>query len=419
MEILDLARAEFPETVRLRRYFHENPELSNEEVKTIAYLEQYLQQLGIKTINVPDGGLIGVINSGKPGKTLLMRADTDALPIAETPQNLKGPKVCVSHVAGCSHACGHDAHMAMLLTAARILQAHKESWKGQILLCFERGEEKCGDIQNLLPWLVKQSGFSIDGCYATHVRWDMPAGTVSITPGGVMAGGCSFIIRIEGRFGHGARPDLANSPIDCFHTLYGELNAFRMRHIEPFECFTFSLGFVHSGSDKYNVVPQDLTFGGTARFFNYEKAGRPFEKFLIRTLDKVTELHDCTYTIEHMPQALYEVSNHPVCAELGRRAVIDALGAKAVKDPVPWMASESFSLYQQLYPGVLSFTGIANAEKGCGANHHTPEFDIDETGMMSGAAMAVSYALAFLNYDKAIPFTPTTRPVEELARRNV
>lgn len=155
MNILALARAEFPETVRLRRHFHENPELSCREVNTIAFLEAYLKELEIPTVNVPDGGLLGIIDSGKPGKTLLMRADTDALPIAESPENLKEKKVCLSHVPGVSHACGHDGHMAMLLTAGRILAAHKDAFSGKVVLCFERGEEESGDIQNLLPYIVK------------------------------------------------------------------------------------------------------------------------------------------------------------------------------------------------------------------------------------------------------------------------
>jgi amidohydrolase len=419
MNILALCQEAFPETVRLRRHFHENPELSNAEVKTIAFIEEYLKNLGIPVTNVPDGGLVAVIESGKPGKTLLMRADTDALPIAESKTNLVGSKVCLSKVAGCSHACGHDAHMAMLLTAARLLNSHKEAFRGRVVLCFERGEENNGDIVNLLPWIVRKSGLSIDGCYATHVRWDMPAGKVSIMPGGVMAGGCSFIVDIYGTPGHGARPDLANSPIDCFHTFYDEMNAFRMRRVAPFECLTFSLGYVHAGGDKYNIIPDSLRFGGTARFFDYDKAGKPFEDYFKKTLDHVTALHGCTYKILQMPLALYEARNNEACAQIGREALIKDLGADVIYDPEPWMASESFALFLRLYPGVLAFTGIGNPEKGCGANHHTPEFDIDEKGMITGSAMAVSYALAFLNTEFDTHFTPTQEPVEELVKRNL
>ena len=115
MNILSEAKAEFAETVRLRRYFHEYPELSNEEEKTIAFLESYLKGLGLETVNVPDGGLLAILDSGKKGRTLLMRSDTDALPIKESEKNLQEPKACISKIPGVSHACGHDGHMAMTL----------------------------------------------------------------------------------------------------------------------------------------------------------------------------------------------------------------------------------------------------------------------------------------------------------------
>ena len=188
--------------------------------------------------------------------------------------------------------------------------------------------------------------------------------------------------------------------------------------MDPFECLTFSLGFVHSG-EKYNVIPEDLTFGGTARFFSYEKAGKPFADFLKKALAGNAEIYGCEAEIQHMPEALFEARNNPACARLGRKAVEEALGKDAIQDPQPWMASESFALFLQEYPGVLAFTGIANPEKGCGANHHTPEFDMDERGLMTGAAMGVAYALAFLNTDFDPEFTPNPEPVERLARRNV
>ena len=233
-----------------------------------------------------------------------------------------------------------------------------------------------------------------------------------------MGGGCSFVVKLEGTFGHGARPDLANNPMDCFCDLYQQLNAFRMRKVDPFECLTFSLGFVHSG-EKYNVIPDSLEFGGTARFFSYEKAGSPFITFLKEALDHTAALYHCKATIEHMPEALFEARNNTACAELGRKAVTKALGADALKDPQPWMASESFALFLQEYPGVLAFTGIANPELGSGANHHTPEFDMDERGLTYGAAMGVAYALAFLNTAFDPQFTPNPEPVERLAKRNI
>lgn len=150
-----------------------------------------------------------------------------------------------------------------------------------------------------------------------------------------------------------------------------------------------------------------------------KKRGPFFETYLKKTLDHLTALYQCSYKITHMPKALYEVRNNETCAALGRKALVRDLGKDAVVDAAPWMASESFALFQKLYPGVLSFTGIQNTDLGCGANHHTPEFDMDERGLMMGSAMAVSYALAFLAYEGDIPFKKTDEPVEELVERNI
>ena len=134
MNILELARHEKNLVVGLRRYFHENPELSQKEFKTMDFIEKKLNGWGIETVRIPHGGIFGVLDSGKPGWTMLMRADIDALPIDEDSCNLKGKKICVSKNAGVMHACGHDGHMAMLLTEAKILAEHKEEWEGKIIL---------------------------------------------------------------------------------------------------------------------------------------------------------------------------------------------------------------------------------------------------------------------------------------------
>lgn len=405
------------ELIALRRYFHENPEPSGYEPATIAYINAYAQKLGWEVQLVEDGGLLAIIDSGKPGKTLLMRADVDALPIAENPSNLKHPKQCCSKVAGVSHACGHDCHTAMTMTAGKILSAHKEQWSGRLVLCFERGEETGGNIKNLLPYIVEKSGLSIDGCYATHVRWDMPVGTVSIQPGPVMAGGLGFTFKLKGLFGHGARPDLANNPLDCFVAIYQDLQACPMRLVNPYECLTFSIGKIQAG-EQINVIPGELVFGGTSRFFNLKAAGQPFMATLLSSLKHNCELYNCTYEILHMPDPLYEVRNNAACAQLCQTAVTEVLGSEVLYSPEPWMASESYALYLQKFPGILTFTGIANEELGSGANHHTPEFDVDESGLINGVTMAVSYALAFFSTPLTTDFIPSEENIYKLALRN-
>ena len=141
MEIFNEAKKQFDYMVRIRRQMHENPELTGKEYETLKLIKKELDDMGIDYIEVPDGGIVGQIHGGKPGKTVLMRADMDALPIQENSVNLTCSKLCVSGNAGVSHACGHDAHTAMLLGEARILNTHRDEINGTIVLCFERGEE--------------------------------------------------------------------------------------------------------------------------------------------------------------------------------------------------------------------------------------------------------------------------------------
>ena len=141
MDIKKTVEAEESFLISLRRHFHENPELSQQEWKTMDFIEETLHGWGISTVRVPRGGIFGMIDSGKDGWTVLMRADIDALPIEENPKNLACEKACLSKNHGVSHACGHDGHMAMLLTAAKILAAHKDEWEGKVLLMFEEAEE--------------------------------------------------------------------------------------------------------------------------------------------------------------------------------------------------------------------------------------------------------------------------------------
>lgn len=164
MEIFEEAKKNFDFMVRIRRHMHENPEVTGQEFETLKFINKELDALGIEHVEVEDGGIVGLIHGAKPGKTVLLRADMDALPIDESPKNLKKEKVCVSKNKGVSHACGHDAHTAMLLAEAKILNEHKDELNGTVVLCFERGEEGGGQVKNLLPYVVETMGLHIDTC---------------------------------------------------------------------------------------------------------------------------------------------------------------------------------------------------------------------------------------------------------------
>lgn len=406
MNILELAQKEKNLTISLRRYFHENPELSQKEFKTMDFIEEKLKGWGIETVRVPHGGVLGFLDSDKPGWTVLMRADMDALPIKEDSCNLKGEKVCVSKTKGVMHACGHDGHMAMLLTEAKILARHKAHWEGKIIFMFEQAEEM-GErgVSSLLRYL-RDHAIHVDACFGTHVKWDLPVGKVGIRYGSVMAGAYFFRVKIHGKSGHGSRPDMARSPIEAFVTIANELRGYRMRTVDPAESLTYSFGCVEGGGEP-NIIPDELIFAGTARCTKNED-GLAFRTAMREMVEHTCRSYGCTAVF--MEDQYFPVTvNTKECVDLARAAVIENCGEETLDIDCPlWMATETFSITESTYPGVFFFTGIYDEEAGSGSGHHTPAFDIGEKGLVTGVAAALSYVLAVLEKKPKIEsFIPT------------
>ncbi len=416
MTTLEMLRPFEAQMTADRRWLHEHPELSGCETETLGYIVKALEALHLGIHIVPGGGVIGVLGEGEP--CVLLRADCDALPIQESPTNLTFPRCCVSQNPGVMHACGHDAHMAMLLGAARALAAHREEIPGCVLFVFERGEEKGGKgyLEHLLPYIEEK--FAVGACYATHVRWDIPSGKIAVLDGAAMAGAFGFDVTLHGRGGHGSRPDLAVSPIDCFAAIHAQLLALRMRAAAPEQVLTYSLGLVQAG-EQGNTIPETLRFAGTVRTFDTAEAGERFAKETRRIIDGTCEAQDCTAEYKHFSKPLYEVRNHPEAAARAKQAIARNVGMLALTAASPWMASESMSAYLKLWPGVLTFTGIRNEKVGAGANHHTPQFDLDEAALLPGAAAACAFALDYLRERPVYAFERDIVSMQDLVSRSI
>ena len=205
MTTMDRIRLYEEQMIADRRWLHEHPELSGQESQTIDYIVKALEELGLSIHIIPNGGVIGVLNEKAAAPCVLLRADVDALPVMESEENLAECRRCISKNPGVMHACGHDAHTAMMLAAARALTAMKEDVPGCVLFVFERGEEKGGRgfLENLLPYIEEK--FDVGACYAAHVRWDIPTGKIAVMDGAVMAGAFGFDVKIHGKGGHGHR----------------------------------------------------------------------------------------------------------------------------------------------------------------------------------------------------------------------
>ena len=267
----------FDYIVDIRRKIHSNPELSSQEYQTVELVKKELKKSNIDHVEVENGGVLGFISGKKQSldvKTIILRADLDALPIDEAEKNSKNKRSVISKNQGVMHACGHDGHTAMLLAVGKILQANKDDFAGRVILCFERGEETGKNYKYIMAYLGKKN-IDIDTSYAIHLAPDYDSGVMAIKSGGINAGSMVFDITIKGQSGHGSRPYMSINPLDCFVDIYNELKSLRMNKFSPFEPMTYSIGVVKMGS-QFNQIPDKLRFKGSVRFFDRKEVGYKF-----------------------------------------------------------------------------------------------------------------------------------------------
>ncbi|WP_127058812.1 amidohydrolase [Veillonella ratti] len=382
-----LAVAQQEYVVAMRRKFYEHPEISGQEVQTRKWLIEELEKMGVPYELLPGTGIIAVIKGGKTGKNKVLRADIDALPLQEECDNLKQPKKSVSKIDGICHACGHDAHMAVLLGTMKVLTAIKSEVAGTVYCCFEEGEEiNCG-IDTMIAALEK---YSIDECFALHVYSGLDAGTVNIEAGSRMAGTVGIGIYIHGKSGHGSRPDQAINPIIPAAHIITQLNSAFMNQLNVEETVTLGIGMVKAG-EATNIIPNEAYIGGTARFFN-KVEGEKALAIINRIAENTALSHGCTVSF----QTRHCISPYPVVNDSGVATRIEnklaaICGTEVLSPCERWYASECYSAYLLKYPGALGFLGIRNENYGSGAAHHNGKFDIDESGLYLGVCAELAF----------------------------
>lgn len=377
--------------IQMRRWFHENPELSGKEFNTHAKLLEEINKLGLPYEVCATNGIVVTMECGKPGKTIALRADIDALPMPEDAENLACKKVAVSKVDGVAHTCGHDAHMAMMLVAMKVLNEIKAELSGTILICFEEGEETGTGIGGMMDLLKTKK---IDNVWAIHVYAPLEAGKITVQGGPRMAGVCGWSFKLRGRGGHGSRPDLAVNPMYAAAQIVTTLESFWHTHIDIRETVTFSVGKFQCGTQG-NIIPEIADVAGSIRFFNMEE-GRKAKALVEKTIKSIAELHNLELVEMHVG-FMGSCINDYKAAEIATRGLTKVLPEGTVVECDPWYASESFSYYLDMAPGVLAFLGIKNPEKGIGADHHNIKFDIDEEAMEIGAKSTVAFAVEMLS----------------------
>lgn len=381
------------EVIALRRDFHQHPELGFEEYRTAEVLEVYLRNLGLTPRRVAKTGVVALIEGSRPGPVLMLRADMDALPITEANEiDYKSTN------PGVMHACGHDAHMAMLLVAAKVLSQNRDAFAGTIKLVFQPNEEIAGALEMIAAGVLENP--KVDAVMGIHVWTPVAAGKIAITPGPVMGGLDVFKMTIFGKGGHTGVPEDAVDPVIAAANFIQTVQIIQTREISDLRSTIIMFGKINAGT-KANIIPDKVDLEGSIRFLY--KGGpdceeRPTERFRC-IAEQVCKTHRCTSEIEIVHENI-PLINDPEMTALARRAAAEVFGSKdALIDNVS-IASEDFSEFSERVPGVFMFLGGGNPEKGTTVSHHNPRFNIDEAVLIKGVAMHVHGALSFFKADR-------------------
>ncbi|OAV68070.1 putative hydrolase YxeP [Bacteroidales bacterium Barb4] len=380
----------------VRAYLHENPELSSHEFETSRFLQAEVAKLGLPVTAVSQTGFYAVLDTGRPGRTIGLRADIDALPVPENPYNLIRKKQYVSKNEGVSHACGHDGHAAVLLGAVQVLHSLKEQLSGTIIFIFEAAEETAGGIDDMLAAL---SRFKIDAIYGSHLRASLQTGEISIGDGAVMAGMAAIEFDVVGVGGHGSRPDLSVNPVFAAAQVLNGIAVAWSNQLDVTKTVTLGITQIHGGTVN-NVFPNSVYIGGTLRFFDREAGEKAVEVFK-KVAASIAEAHNCSIVFRSRTGIVLEpVINDHALADIARKAVEELYPDKLVAGE-KWFGGEPFSKYRSIAPSVYAFIGIDNAALGSGAEHHNDRFDMDEDALPYSLGAMTGFAVKLLEQDYA------------------
>lgn len=376
-----------PENVRervveLRRAIHRHPELGFEEQQTQALVERELDALGIEHRRVAKTGVVGVIRGAKPGRVVGLRADMDALPITE-----KSGEPFSSEVPGKMHACGHDAHTAMLLGAARVLHGMREDLHGAVVLLFQPAEEGPGGAQPMIDEGALNDP-KVEAVAMLHVDHRLNAGTIGITPGPVNASADEFHITVKGRGGHGAYPHTAADAIPAACAMVSALQTIASRETDPLKSVVVTVGTINGGY-RNNVIADEVKMSGTLRAHDPE-IRNGLEARLKRILHGVASAYGVSVHLEVLFGYPPVVNNVALAENFSR--YMKAHSQLPVERPAPTMGAEDFAYFAQQVPGVHVRLGIRNDARGAVHSGHSPEFRIDEAALPVGVQTLVAFA---------------------------
>lgn len=375
------------EMIAFRRDLHQHPELQWEEFRTTQKVVDALDLLDIPYRKTEPTGLIAELVGGKPGETVALRADMDALPVQELNQNLDYKSL----EDGKMHACGHDAHTAMLLTAAKALKELQPEIHGTVRFIFQPSEENAKGAKAM----VQQGAVEgVDNVFGIHIWSQMPSGKASCVVGSSFASADIFTVDIKGQGGHGAMPHDCVDAAVVASAFVMNIQAIVARETDPLDPVVVTIGKMDVGT-RFNVIAENARLEGTVRCFSVETRSR-VQKAIERYAEHVAASYGARATVNYEYGTL-PVVNDETDALFAQQVIREHLGEDVLMHERPTTGGEDFSYFTENTKGCFALVGCGNAEKDTQWAHHHGRFNVDEAAMKLGAELYAQYAYNYLN----------------------
>lgn len=387
MDIKQLAEKYESYIIEQRRFFHQCPELSFEEVETTNELKIRLEEMGIEVQTFDDyNGLVGTIKGGKQGKTVMLRADIDALPVEEHTD------LSFRSTNGKMHACGHDAHMAMLLGGAKILMDLRSEIQGTVKLLFQAAEESCAGSKYYVEHGVLDD---VDAIFGMHIWGTLDAPLMNLEGGGRMASCDNFKIVVTGTSSHGSAPHLGNDAIVAAASVIMNLQTFVSRLNDPINTLVISIGTVHGGQ-RFNIISNKVEMEGTIRTYSRELR-KTIEEKMNRIIKNTAEALGCEAELDYGYFLNPVINEHEDINRIAHDAAVKLYGEECLTSMPRLTGSEDFATLMENVPGFYGFIGARNDDCGASYTNHNDKFTVDESVLKRGSALYAQFAVDFLN----------------------
>ncbi|WP_352399255.1 amidohydrolase [Anaerotignum sp.] len=379
------------ELIALRRDFHENPELGFKEFRTSKIIYDYLKKLNMEVKNISRTGVVGILNGEKGcGKTILLRASMDALPMQE-----KTGLPFTSVFDGVMHASGHDGDMAVLLVVAKVLARHRDIFKGNIKFVFQPNEEEAGMLSMIDDGILENP--PVDAAFALRHWSAIESGRLGLTAGAVLGTTEEFEITIYGKSGNTSAPNTGKDAIMCAAKIIEALQFLETREYNPMHPMVIMIGQISGGTAR-TIISDEVKMGGTIRFLfpdekeNKERVIAAFK----RVVRGVCETYSMEYKVQFIPSNP-SLINDKKLVYLMKSVASNTFGTEFNIDSFTGLMGEDFAEVSHRVPSVMTFLGVHNEEKGNVFPQNHPQFSIDEDVMKFGAELQIRAALKYLN----------------------